>query len=361
MIGLASSFGGRPRAACAAATLILAAVGLVSLPTPARVAPAPQPPVEQTLLFTGDVMLSRSVGRRIAAEGDWSYPFRRIAPTLGQADFVFGNLECPVSDVGQDLHHKYSFRADPRVIEGLKFAGFRVMSLANNHMDDWDLPALEDTVARLRAAGIQPVGAGSNAMEAHYPVLYDLHGVRLAFLAYVGIPPEGATADPSRSGVAWLDLDRVLSDIRFAKPLADLVVVSLHWGVEYQPRPETRQVAWAHAMIDAGADLVVGSHPHVVQPLETYHGRWVVYSLGNFIFDQRSPETHRGELLKVRLRDKDIVEVTTVPIQIDPTFQAVLRPADEASDVSPPQRVETNRLTPRRHAAERKPRTLTAH
>jgi poly-gamma-glutamate capsule biosynthesis protein CapA/YwtB (metallophosphatase superfamily) len=347
----ATSWSRRARAEGALAALMVASAGLVSLPTPARLARAAPQPKEQTLLFTGDVMLSRSVGRRIAEEGDWDFPFRKIQPTLTQADFVFGNLECPVSDTGHDLHHKYSFRADPRALEGLQFAGFRVMSLANNHMYDWDLPALEDTVARLRAAGIVPVGAGTNALEAHYPVIYDLNGVRLAFLAYVGIPPKGATAGPGRAGVAWFDVDRVVSDIRFARPMADLVIVSLHWGVEYQRRPEPRQIKWAHTMIDAGADLVVGGHPHVVQPLESYHGRWIVYSLGNFIFDQHWPETHRGEMLKVTLRDKDIAEVTTVPIRIEPTFQADLGPAQEHPDRAA-RGAEAEHLTPRRKGAK---------
>ncbi len=289
----------------------------------------PASPKQQTMLFVGDVMLSRGVGRKIQAEGDWNYPFLKIADTLRAADLNFGNLECPVSDVGRDLHHRYSFRADPKVIEGLKYAGFRVMSLANNHMDDWDRPALLDTVRRLRAAGILPVGAGANDLEVHYPVVIPLNGVKLAFLAYVAIPPEEASAEPDVPGVAWLDADRALADIRFARPLADLVIVSLHWGVEYASRPARTQQNLARQMIEAGADLIVGGHPHVVQPLEQYRGRWIAYSLGNFIFDQRAPGTHRGNMLKVTLRDKEIAGVEAVPISIEPSLQAVLTPPEE--------------------------------
>jgi poly-gamma-glutamate synthesis protein (capsule biosynthesis protein) len=284
----------------------------------------PAAPREQKLLFVGDVMLSRSVGAKMRAEGDWTYPFERIAPTLRSADLTFGNLECPVSDVGRNLHHLYSFRADPKAIAGLTFAGFKVMSVANNHTFDWGRPALVDTLARLRAAGIRPVGVGANDLEAHYPVLVRLKGVKLAFLAYVNVPPQVATAGADQPGVAWLDRDRTLADIRFARSLADVVIVSVHWGVEYMRRPQRSQVELAHQMIDAGADLIVGSHPHVAQPLEEYHGRWIAYSLGNFIFDQHDPPTHHGLMLEVTLAGKSIGQVQSVPITIDGSLQAIV-------------------------------------
>lgn len=281
---------------------------------------------ELTVLLVGDVMLARGVEAKMKARGDWSHPFRKIAETLGAADLTFGNLECSVSDVGRNLYHLYSLRADPRAIEGLKFAGFRVLSAANNHIYDWDRPALLDTVRRLREAGIEPVGAGANDLEAHHPVVVDLKGTKLAFLAYVGIEPKEATAGPDRPGVAWLDSVRAIADIRFARQLADVVIVSLHWGVEYSPRPRPEQVKLAHQMVDAGADLVVGHHPHVVQPVEQYRGRSIAYSLGNFVFDQKDPATRRGLMLKVTLRGKQVSEVVAAPIAINSSFQAELTP-----------------------------------
>jgi poly-gamma-glutamate capsule biosynthesis protein CapA/YwtB (metallophosphatase superfamily) len=289
--------------------------------------PVIAPPQERTLLFVGDVMLSRGVGARMQSEGDWTFPFTEIGETLAAADLSFGNLECPASDVGRNRHHLYSFRADPRAIEGLKLAGFDVMSVANNHAYDWGPKALLDTTRRLREAGIRPVGAGANDLEAHYPVLVDLGGLRIAFLAYVNIDPKEATAAPGRPGVAWLEPERVMADIRFARPLADLVIVGLHWGIEYATRPQRSQIELAHQMIDAGADLIVGGHPHVVQPLEEYEGRWIAYSLGNFVFDQKDPATRRAIMLKVTTRGRQIAEVTSIPIQIDRSFRAVLTPA----------------------------------
>jgi len=304
-------------------------IGLWLLAAPAYAQETQPPPRERTLLFVGDVMLSRGVGERMRSEKDWTFPFQQIADTLAAADLTFGNLECPVSDKGRNQHHLYSFRADPRVIEGLNRAGFDVMSIANNHIYDWGTPALLDTQQRLRDAGILPVGAGANDLEAHYPVLLDCGGVKLAFLAYVNIAPKEATAAPGKPGVAWLDPDRVMADIRFARPLADLVIVALHWGVEYAVQPQREQVELARQMIDAGADLVVGGHPHVVQPLEQYNGRWIAYSLGNFVFDQKSPGTHRGLMLKVKITGKQISEVIPAPIDIDRSFQASLAPEEE--------------------------------
>lgn len=307
--------------ACAAGSILVVSPSLSQQPA--------AEPRERTLLFVGDVMLSRGVGARMQSEGDWTFPFQEIAETLAAADLTFGNLECPVSDTGRNRHNLYSFRADPRAIEGLKFAGFDVLSVANNHMYDWGPDALLDTVRRLREAGIHPVGAGANDLEAHYPAIVDLGGLRIAFLAYVNVDPKQATAAPDRPGVAWLEPERVLADIRFARPLADLVIVGLHWGVEYAARPGRSQVELAHQMIDAGADLIVGGHPHVVQPMEEYQGRWIAYSLGNFVFDQKDPATRRAVILKVRAVGKQIAEVTPIPIQIDRSFRAVLAPTEE--------------------------------
>lgn len=303
--------------------------GAAPLPAPSATAGKAAGERHYTLLFTGDIMLSRAVGARMAAEKDWSLPFHGIADTLRDADLRYGNLECPVSDRGRNLHHLYSFRADPRVIAGLKFAGFNVVSQANNHAYDWGPEALLDSLERLRAAGISPVGAGQNLLAAHYPLLVNLQGLRIAFLAYVDIEPREATAGVDRPGVAWLDPAQTLADIRFARTLADLVIVCPHWGVEYTPAPTSEQVALAHQMIDAGADLIVGSHPHVVQPVERYHTHWIAYSLGNFVFDQENPNTHRGLMLKAIVRNRHIVSVVQVPIEINSSYQALLAPVPQ--------------------------------
>ena len=322
------------------------------LPPRAKSSPKPKPAERDayTLLFTGDVMLSRTVGARMAAQKDWSLPFHLIADTLRQADLRYANLECPVSDRGRNQHHLYSFRADPQAIEGLKAIGFNVVSQANNHTYDWGREALLDTLDRLRAGGIQPVGAGPNVFAAHFPLLVKVGELRLAFLAYVDIDPKEAAAKVDRAGVAWLDPAQALADIRFARPLADLLIVCPHWGVEYARQPTPAQVELAHQMIDAGADLIVGSHPHVVQPLEMYHGHWIAYSLGNFVFDQHDPPTHHGLLLKAIIRHKCVAEVSPLPIVINPSFQAALAAPPDLLDKP----LQAERRPPRRSHHEPK-------
>lgn len=300
-------------------------------PPEIAIAPSPVKKSDYTLLFAGDVMLSRTVGLRMEAQKDWSLPFHLISDELRSADLRYCNLECPVSDRGHNLHHLYSFRADPRSIEGLQTAGFDVVSQANNHAYDWGPEALLDSMERLRAAGIQPVGAGHNILAAHYPLLVQVQSLRIAFLAYVNIDPKEASAGVDLPGVAWLDLPQTLADIRFARPLADLLIVCPHWGVEYASKPTREQVEFAHQMIDAGADIIVGSHPHVVQPLENYHDRWIAYSLGNFVFDQQDSATHRGLMLRVTVRNKQITKVLPINTKINSEFQVALVPADDHS------------------------------
>jgi poly-gamma-glutamate synthesis protein (capsule biosynthesis protein) len=314
-------------AAAAAAFVILFFPDLVKNRSAAQTASTASVSADKTgytLLFTGDIMLSRAVGARMLALKDWSFPFRLIADTLQSADLRYCNLECPVSDRGRNLHHLYSFRADPQVIEGLKFAGFNVASQANNHAYDWGQAALVDSVERLRAAGIQPVGAGRDALAAHYPVIARVGSLRVAFLAYVNVEPKEATAGAEKPGVAWLDPEQALIDIRFARPLADLVIVCPHWGVEYMTKPTRGQIDLAHQMIDAGADLIVGSHPHVVQPVEKYHDHWIAYSLGNFVFDQSGPGTRKGLMLRATIRDRQVASVESIPIEINSQFQPKL-------------------------------------
>ncbi len=310
----------------------LAVLGPLSLPEE-RPNP-PSAPRERTLMFVGDVMLSRGVGSRMRGLDDWEYPFEKAAEILRTADLTFGNLECPISDQGRDLRHLYSFRADPRALQGLEGAGFDVVSQANNHTYDWGPKALLDSLQRLRAAGIRTVGAGRNDLEAHYPLIVDLEGLRVGFLAYVEISPKEAVAGVDRPGVAWLDSERVLADIRFARPLVDVLVVCPHWGVEYSPEPRPDQVKLAQQIIDAGGDLIVGSHPHVVQPLDQYRGRWIAYSLGNFVFDQERAETRRGLILKVTVRDKRIANLTMIPTRINPQFQAELVLPKQSGDLT---------------------------
>lgn len=277
---------------------------------------------EATLVFVGDIMLSRLVGQKTQASGDYRYPFFQSAGFLQAADLVFGNLENPISDKGKNMGSIYSFRADPRVIEGLTFAGFDVLSLANNHIWDWGEAALVDTVSLLEGAGIESIGAGRSYEEANAPVFLDVGGVEIAFLAYTDLLPERFEAVGEKPGLSNFDLEKTVGLIESLVREDRLIVISFHWGDEYEDMANDRQRATAKALIDAGADLVVGHHPHVVQELEAYGDGWVAYSLGNFVFDQTfSEETMAGAVLKVKLLKGAVVEAELVPFTILPTLQ----------------------------------------
>lgn len=277
---------------------------------------------EYELVLVGDVMLSRGVGHQINKNNDAHFPFLKIAKFLNSADLVFGNLESPVSSRGEDLGSTYSFRAEPKVVEGLKYAGFDVVSLANNHILDWGGVALQDTVNLLRGSNIVSVGAGKDYLEANKPAVLRLGNTKIAFLAYTDLYPKSLRAGEDYSGVSDFDLEKVKMAVAEAREAVDLAVISWHWGEEYQTHSNLHQQEIAHALIDAGADLVVGHHPHVPQEIERYKEGWIAYSLGNFVFDQNfSEETMGGLALEVAVKAKKIQEVRPIYFKINSHFQ----------------------------------------
>ena len=280
------------------------------------------PPV--TLVFVGDIMLSRGVGRMMEKKNDWQYPFLKIKDTLVEADLLIGNLEGPISSKGVKVGSIYSFRADPRAVVGLADAGFDVLSLANNHLWDYGRDAFNQTLDILREANIDYIGAGIDYPEAHQALVREVKRTKVAFLAYTDLVPISITKENSKPAVAFLDLKQIIPDIAKAKTLADLVVVSFHWGNEYETKHNQKQEALAHAVTDAGANLVIGHHPHVVQEVEKYKDGYIAYSLGNFVFDQNfSTDTRSGLILKVTVKDKKIEKVEPQKIKFTPTYQPI--------------------------------------
>lgn len=292
-----------------------------------------KPPKVITLFFVGDIMLDRGVEFMVNKYGekDWRFPFLEITDDLKTADILFGNLEGPISDKGIKVGSIYSFRADPEAIEGLSFAGFDILSVANNHIFDYGREAMEDTFLRLKEAGIDYVGGGFNEIEAYSPLIkvirsptsaMGLEKVKVAFLAYTNLGSKYWAAKGDHSGIAWLTKERLARDIMEAKNQADIIVISMHFGEEYQSLSTPEQKFFARSAIDSGADLVVGHHPHVIQEIEKYNEGYIAYSLGNFVFDQGfSKETMRGLLLKVIVADGKIKEVVPIEIQINEFFQ----------------------------------------
>ncbi len=292
--------------------------------------------VPWTLNAVGDIMLSRFVATMIEREADPLFPFDQVSAFLQDADITFANLENPIAEGAKMPETGLLFRADPEMAPVLRAAGFDIVSLANNHMTDrWEEGLLRSREI-LWNAGIANVGAGANETEAHAPAYLDVHGKRVAFLAY-GDPrfaKQVKFATAEQPGIALANVEHMKTDIASAKANADVVIVSLHAGIEYRNTPDLTQQALAHGAIDAGADLVLGHHPHHIQPIEHYNGKYIAYSLGNFVFDQEwSQETSQGVVLRFTFDGNNVIDITATPIIIDKNTQPRLASDEEAEAI----------------------------
>nr|WP_246490988.1 CapA family protein [Chitinivorax tropicus] len=269
-----------------------------------------------SLVFVGDIMLDDGPGQTIAQGQD---PFRHVDALLKAADFRIGNLECPIATTGQPLDNKiFTFRAKPSVLPLLK-GRFDALSVANNHAGDYGKPAFVETLDWLKKTGIQAFGGGVNLTEAHIPLWLHRHGLRIAVLGYNEFKPRSFEAGSNWPGVAWSEDSHVVADIRAARQAgADIIIPFMHWGWEREPTPTERQRQLARLMIDAGADAVVGAHPHITQGAELYRGKPIIYSLGNFVFDSfTTPATRTGWILRMKLDKQGVVSWTTQAVMAD--------------------------------------------
>lgn len=310
----------RPRPAVDKAPIVMP---VAKTPAPTVIASAPQPvakpPSRVSFLAVGDTIITRRVGRAMAAQGDVSAPFRSAASLLEAVDFTFANLESPLS-VDTPLG-------------GLVAQRFRVVNLANNHIMDGGLERLLLTATRLRAADIATTGVGEDLASAWRPAVITVRDVRIGFVgaSYTSKNSSRLVRLPhvARIDHRW-ELQRT---IRALRDDVDFVVASMHAGVEYIRFPAAEQMQFAHTAIDEGADLVIGTHPHVVQRVERYRGRYIFYSLGNFVFDQdRPPEVHESAAVRVTLRqaDKGLERLEVIPLVNPDTLSPRPAPTDVA-------------------------------
>ncbi|MEK7478058.1 MAG: CapA family protein [Patescibacteria group bacterium] len=266
---------------------------------------------ETSLVFVGDIMLDRGVKNSIAKNGagDYRYIIDDISK-IQTADILVGNLEGPASDQGENKNSNYSFRMSPEALVLLKDSSFNVLTVANNHIGDWGRPAFLDTLARIKDLGMIAVGGGSNFVEASTPQIIDKNGTRFGFLAFTDVGPAWLAANDKSSGLVMAGDKRMPQIIKDSAGQVDVLIVSYHFGTEYQKVPNVRQKQLAHLAIDNGAKIVVGTHPHVPEEMENYNGGLIFYSLGNFIFDQNfSPDTMSGLVVKINFQGKNILDV----------------------------------------------------
>ena len=289
-------------------------LSLVSLAAMAWLCP-PALSKEVKLAAVGDVLLARGVGMAIRRHGA-SYPLAKVAPILRKADLGFFNLECPLSRRGTPTHYRFLFRADPGLAASLKKGGLNVASLANNHTLDYGRTALLDTISALQKAGVRTVGAGATREAAIRPTVVNVKGLKVGFLAYSDIPNFGSFPRTDRPTPAHVHISTLSAEIRAAKSKADVLIVSFHWGNEYWKRPDERQKKLARLAVKSGADLILGHHPHVLQPTETYRGKPIVYSMGGFVWDPKLTEATKGAIYVFSLRKNSARLTDTIPIRV---------------------------------------------
>jgi poly-gamma-glutamate synthesis protein (capsule biosynthesis protein) len=288
------------------------------------------------MAVVGDIMLGRGVNNKMVAHGDYLYPYRGIRDELLSADLRVANLECTITDlvpVPTDPG-TFTFISAKRAVDGLVYAGLHILTVANNHANGPGPAAFLDMLNTLHTHGISTCGGGRTITEARTPAIRSVKGTRVAILGYDIIPPQGPFATATAPGLAPVDLATLPHDLAAARAQADLVIPYFHWGIEYTKDPTAEQQRIARAAIDAGADMVLGNHPHWTQGIETYKGRLLIYSFGNFIFDQDwSRPTMEGMLLHLYWRGTTLASIRFVPvIDVDRCQPRPMTP-DEAQDV----------------------------
>jgi poly-gamma-glutamate synthesis protein (capsule biosynthesis protein) len=261
----------------------------------------------------GDITFGEQVGQYGP-----TYPWTNVARTLRAADITVGNLETSVSTRGTAADKQYVFRGKPSSLLPLaRQAGFDVLTLANNHSVDYGRDALIDTVRSVRAAGIQPIGAGVDERRARLPAIVDAGGLRVAFLGYSDVNPLGFPAGPTTAGTARADAAAIATDVHAALRRSDVVVCYFHWGTELHPEPDARQVQFATACLHAGATVVLGAHPHVFGPVaRPTSSTLVAWSLGNFVFPS-SGVTARTAILHVDVDGRGVRGFRLLPVAIE--------------------------------------------
>ncbi|MBN2085365.1 MAG: CapA family protein [Anaerolineales bacterium] len=266
--------------------------------------PPPEPDPGVTMAFVGDIMLGRSLGARID-RGEGETIFASVEIVLQAADITIGNLECALGSGGTKAPKAYTFLAPPEAARLLRDAGFDLLSLANNHSLDYGLEVFDQTGKILAENGIRFIGAGADEITARAPARLEAGGFRIALLAYADVPVEYLskfdardwTAGPSTPGISWAEDEKIKQDLKALEGDTDITIVLFHFGTEGLAAPDKRQIQLSRLAIDYGADVIVGSHPHMVQGVEQYKDGYIFYSLGNFIFDGFAGEANRSAIL----------------------------------------------------------------
>jgi poly-gamma-glutamate capsule biosynthesis protein CapA/YwtB (metallophosphatase superfamily) len=279
-------------------------------PGVAAAAPAALTVRPLTLASVGDINLGDVPGEAIAANGT-DYPWEGVGKALRSADLSFGNLESAISTRGEPFPKQYNFRGTPDALAGLRrHSGIDVLNLANNHVGDYGPQATVDTVNAVEKLGMKAVGAGPNLRRALQPQVVRRLGLAVAFVGFSEIAPLEFAAEPGRPGTAWATPEHIAQAVQNARRKADIVVATFHWGIEKQTLETAQQRALADVAVRAGAQVVIGAHPHTLQPVRRQGPAIVAYSLGNFVFGAHSPETTTTGILELGLTAEGVAKAS---------------------------------------------------
>jgi len=270
-----------------------------------------------TIVAVGDIMLGGTAEEVLLKEG-YDYPFTHVKPLLSNASVVIGNLEGPLTSIcnsEMELDKEYVFRSPAeKVAPALKDAGFNLLNLANNHILDYGPQGMNDTSKALKDIGISSVGVGDNSNQARTGTIMSTANGKVGFLSYSLTFPESYWATDTSPGTAFGHKQQIISDIKRLKTQTDSVIVSFHWGREKTTELRPYQPKLAHAAIDAGASVVLGHHPHVLQAVEKYNDGLILYSLANFVFGSYSQDARTSVIARVTLNNGQFHSAEFIPI-----------------------------------------------
>jgi poly-gamma-glutamate synthesis protein (capsule biosynthesis protein) len=271
-----------------------------------------QPASQQTeISFVGDILLDRGIQAKINVFGP-NYPFQKVKGLLESSNVAMGNLENPAAVCGRAVSYKqYTFRAKPQNLKGLRWAGMNLVSIANNHILDYGREAMLETMQNLEKTQVACIGAGNSIQEAFMPYFLENNDEQIAFFAASRVIPNTSWyATEGRPGTAGAyNAEQLIQAINKVSK-DSFVVVYLHWGDELKTIPNNTQRQLAKKLIDHGADLIIGTHPHVLEGFEYYKGKLIAYSLGNFIFNNSNSSTM---ILKVKINNKQATFAKVIP------------------------------------------------
>ncbi len=285
------------------------------------------------IAFAGDTTQS-DVFAEATSWRSMEYPFEDVAEIFSSADLSFVNLETSVSTRGEsEKPEGYGFRTDPAYLEAYRTAGIDIVSCANNHVRDYGMEALSDTFSHLDSAEISYVGAGKDLDEARKLEIFDLNGIQIGFTAcnMINMNPTWYASE-EHAGIMCVDFSDCadyLEQISAYSEMCDVLFVSVHWGIEYSNAITEEQENFAHLLCDSGADVILGHHPHVLQPIEAYRGSMIFYSLGNFLFYKMDDNAGKTALFEIEISRQGFVSGRVHPVFISYCKSNLLDEQDE--------------------------------